>query len=249
MMIFRSVYTELYKLKRSPVLWLSILGSLLLPVVFTCRFLYIGDYIDLWEGQNSWHQLVIRNTRAFTGFLLPVGAILVCSLLAQIEFKNDNWKRVHTTPQSFSIIFLAKFSTLLLLTVVVYLSFMVGVLINGIIPNLVGAGTFPGDPLSLSFFWQEVLQSFISVLPIIGLQFLLSMRFKNFFISIGLGLTLFVCTMPLSRIDASFLSPYSYVLYYFDQKQRPYQELMAVLYFGLLFGLSYTIYIAKRDKS
>lgn len=49
-------------------------------------------------------------------FLLPMGLILATSLITQMEFRNNTWKQLHTTPQKYSTIFTAKFIVIIGLT-------------------------------------------------------------------------------------------------------------------------------------
>lgn len=248
MRFINSLHCEILKIKGSALVLASILGSLLVPIFFTLRFIYIGFYIDKWPDQNTWERLFLQNSRGFTGFLLPIGIILICSLITQIEYKNNNWKQLHITPQKHSTIFLAKFTTLIFLAVGVFILFILGVLINGIAPNLIAVGSFPQHSIPFALILKYSIQSFISILPILGLQYLLSLHFKNFIIAIGTGIVLYVTTMPLSKIALSFLSPYSYALHYFDQKFNEFHYQRAITYFVLLFVMSFIMYLNKKEK-
>lgn len=244
-----SLICEWNKIKGSALIWVSILGSIVLSTVFTLRFIYLGHHIDLWAPDQSWQRLYLQNIRPFTGFLLPIGVILICSLITQIEYRNNNWKQWHTTPQSYSTIFLAKFSLLMMLVFGVYFFFNLGVISNGVLPNLIVSGNWPRDSIPFVFILKYSCQSFVSILPILGLQYLLSLHFKNFIIAIGAGLVLYVGTMPMSRIPMSFISPYSYALHFFDLKFHSAHFFRAMVYFCLLFLLTLGFYLRKRDKS
>jgi hypothetical protein len=248
MNFINSLHCELLKIKGSALLWVSIAGSIVLSMVFTLRFIYLRFHIDLWAEGNAWERLYLQNARPFAGFLLPIGVILICSLITQIEYRNNNWKQLHTTPQTYVTIFLAKFTTLLVVTFIVFFFFNVGVLVNGIAPNLIVSGSFPRDAIPFHFLLEQTFKSFISILPIIGLQYLLSLQYKNFIVAIGAGLVLYVGTMPMSRVDFSFLSPYSYALHYFDQNFNEHHYLRAIIYFVLVFTISFFLYIKKKEK-
>jgi len=94
----RSFESELLKIKGSIIIWVSILGGLLLPTVFTLRFIYVQFHINLREPGVAWEKLFDQDVRGFVGFLIPIGVILICTLITQVEYKNNNWKQVHTTP-------------------------------------------------------------------------------------------------------------------------------------------------------
>jgi len=243
-----SLHCEILKIKGSALLWISIGGSMVLAMVFTLRFIYLGHYLDRWEIGASWERLFLQNIRPFTGFLLPIGVILICSLITQIEYKNNNWKQLHTTPQSYTTIFFSKFVSLLVVTVIVFFFFNIAVLINGVLPNLIANTTLPRDTVPFAFFSEYTLKSFISILPIVGIQYLLSLHYKNFIVAVGAGLILYVSSMPMTRIDYSFINPYSYALHFFDLKFHNHHFTMAIAYFMILFIASYILYVTKSVK-
>lgn len=245
----RSLESELLKIKGSIIIWVSIFGGLLLSTVFTLRFIFIGYHINLRSPEGAWEKLFSQNARGFVGFLIPIGVILICTLITQIEYKNNNWKQVHTTPQRYSTIFFSKFTILFLLTIFVFLLLNIGILLHGIIPCLVLEGRFPKHTIPFNYFIFETLKCFIVTLPIIGFQYLLSLHFKNFMIAFGVGLTVYVGTMPGIKMGSiGYLSPYSFVLNYFDQIVETHHYWMALVYFVLLFILSYVLYLNKGEK-
>lgn len=245
----RSLESELLKIKGSIIIWVTIFGGLLLPIVFTLRFIYIQHNINLWNQSEAWERIFSQNTRAFLGFLIPIGVILICTLITQIEYKNNNWKQVHTTPQRYSTIFLAKFTTLILLTILVFLLLNIGILLQGIIPCLVLEGSFPKHPIPFKNFIFETMKCFVLTLPIIGFQYLLSLHYKNFMIAFGVGLTVYVGTMPGIKMGSiGYLSPYSFVLNYFDEIIEVQHYWMAFIYFVLLLIFSYVLYLNKGEK-
>lgn len=245
----RSLSCEILKIKGSMVLWVSLLGGLLLSAIFTSRFIYIQTHINLWNPASAWERIFMQNARPFIGFLIPIGVILICTLITQIEYKNNNWKQVHTTPQKYSTIFLAKFTTLFLLTLFVFLLLNIGILLNGILPCLILTGQLPQSAIPYDFFFSETIKCLVFTMPIIGFQYLLSLHFKNFMISFGVGLTLYVGSMPGIKMGAiGYLSPYGFVLNYFDQVTQAQHYWMALVYFVFLFLLSYVLYLRKEEK-
>ncbi|MBL4703329.1 MAG: ABC transporter permease [Flavobacteriales bacterium] len=251
MKFIHSLQSEILKVKGSSLFWFSIGGSLLLPLVFIGRYLVIGDHMNSWEVENAWKPLFANVLRPFTGFLLPIGSILICSLITQVEYKNNNWKQVHTTPQSYTTIFLAKYSTLLLLTLMIFFFVNIGALLLGVIPSLILDGSLPNDMIPFDFFFKETMKCFIACLPIIGLQFLISLRFKNFMVAVGVGLTIYIGTIMALKMDMSYLSPYSYVLLYFDNKMSSTNMnyyAMAISYFSGLSIINYVLYLKKKNK-
>ena len=245
----RSLESEVLKIKGSIVIWVTILGGLLLSTIFTLRYIFIAHHINLSQKEAVWESLFSQNARGFVGFLIPIGVILICTLITQIEYKNNNWKQVHTTPQRYSTIFLAKFTVLFVLTIFVFVLLNIGILLHGFLPCLIIDGRLPKDAVPFNFFFSETLKCFILTLPIIGFQYLLSLHFKNFMIAFGVGLTVYVGSMPGIRMGSiGYLSPYGFVLKYFDQVIETQHYWMALIYFVFLFGLSYFLYLNKEVK-
>lgn len=244
-----SLQCEFLKLKGSYIIWLSMIGGLFFSIFWTLRFLFIGNHMNRWTETGAWERILSQNTRPFVGFLIPIGVILICLLITQIEYKNNNWKQVHTTPQRYSTIFLAKFTMLFLLAILVFLLLYIGIILHGVIPCLVIDGRLPNDPIPFGYLAVEIVKCFILTLPIIGFQYLLSLHYKNFMVAFGVGLMVYVGSMPGIKLgNIGNLSPYSFVLNYFDLVIEPYHYWLATLYFILLFALSYFLYLGKEEK-
>lgn len=249
MNFIRSLESELLKIKGSYILLITIFGGLLLSTIFTLRYIFIQYHINLSKNNEVWEQLFSQNSRAFLGFLIPIGAILICTLITQIEYKNNNWKQVHTTPQPLSTIFFAKFTILFLFTILVFCLLNLGIIFHGVLPCLILDGKPPKQPLPYIFFFYETLKCFVLTLPIIAFQYMLSLYYKNFMIPFGIGLTVYVGTMPGVKLgNFGNLSPYSFVLNYFDQIITPKHYWMASGYFVVLLILNYFIYNNKSEK-
>src|SRR5215207_8285709 len=100
-------------------------------------------------------------------FLLPIGTILATGLIAQIEYKNNTWKQLHTTPQGFTTIFMAKLLVVLLMLVEVFALFNVGVYLSAVIPSLpFGSLPYPTPAIPLKEVWAGNGNFFVDCLPI-----------------------------------------------------------------------------------
>ena len=94
-----------------------------IPLIYFIGFLKdkssINDYkLDIWQKlfNQSWQNMA--------AFLLPMGVILASSLITQIEYKNNTWKQLHATPQTYTNIFIAKFSVIILMTIKFFIFFV-----------------------------------------------------------------------------------------------------------------------------
>ncbi len=249
MEFYRSLQSECLKLKGSRIPLVTLFGGLLLSVIFTIRFIVIDNHINLSSNEEVWKNLFSQSSRPFLGFIIPIGAMLICALMTQIEYSNNNWKQVHTTPQRYVTVFLTKFTIVLALTVIVFFLLNLGVVIQGAIPCLVLDGRLPKYPIPLNYFFFETLKCFVLTLPILAFQFLLSLHFRSFLVAFGIGLTVYVGSMPGIRLGAiGNLSPFSFVLRYFDQDTTNTQLWISLIYFGILILLSFILYYNKAEK-
>lgn len=199
---------------------------------------------------EPWERVCMIVFRPFAAFLVPLGGILVCCLLSQVEYQNNNWKQVHATPQPYWSVFLAKYSVLFLLIFGVSIVLNIGTIMLGVLPCLLLDGSLPASAFPVDFVLKQNLATFVYALPILAIQFLLSIRFKDFMIAIGIGFTIYIGTMMALRIEFSYLSPYSFVLVYFDDLSghEPINYLLPIVYFSLISFASYVLYVTKKLK-
>src|SRR5205809_2124295 len=97
-----SIRAEILKTKRSASFWLSILGATVIPLIFF--LVYAMKPAESYS--NTWGIHFLQGWQVFNAFLLPMFVILICSLIPQIEYKNNAWKQVFASPQTIGNIFL-----------------------------------------------------------------------------------------------------------------------------------------------
>jgi lantibiotic transport system permease protein len=248
-----SLQSEWLKTKGSAASWLCIIGGFFIPTIFLIAFLVKGKTINEYEapGINSWKFYFGMMMNNMQMFLLPMGVMLASSMITQLEYKNNTWKQLHTTPQSYTNIFFAKFSVVLLMTLKFFLFFNIGLIISAIVPSLVYAGGLPKQSFPVSFFLEENSKIFIACLPILGIQYLISLQFKNFLVSIGVGLVALIGTLIGLGVKWEYLyfSPYSYVLLNGSETEVSFNIFYrAFSCFGILLVAGYFLYLNKKEK-
>lgn len=256
MQFIYSLQSEWLKTKRSAASWLCIIGGFFIPTIYLIVFLVKSRTIEFGvEDGNVWEAHFINLMRNMKAFLLPMGVIMASSLITQMEFKNNTWKQLHTTPQSLTTIFLAKFSVIAIMTIKFFVFFTIGVILSGLIPCLVINGKLPDDPFPFLFLIKENCKVFILCLPIIAIQYLISLRFKNFLVPVGIGLVGLIGSMIGSIWEYIYVSPYSYVfldnvkdLPFFKGKININLYQGAIIYFSLLMMISYFMFTKKKEK-
>lgn len=144
---------------------------------------------------------------------LPIGIVLACSLICQLEFKNQAWKQVQVSPVRKSNIYLAKLATLLIMQLQLFILFNVFSALAILIPSsLYGLPSllFSDYPFDLLSFLKYNFMLFWVCLPLVLLQYNLSLHFKNIFVPVGIGIALVVLGITAMSWEYSYLIPSLY---------------------------------------
>jgi len=249
--------SEWLKKKHSLASWLVILGAFFIPAILLIAYFFYPDrylkastsghfWISLWD--NSWNSMAM--------FLLPLGVVLLTSLVTQLEYKNNTWKQLHTTPQRFTTIFFAKLAIILVMMLQFFILFNIGIYLSGVIPGLVlRAGTYPKEPIAWFAFLKQNIKYFVDCLPIIALQYLLGLRFKNFMVSLAGGIALWLVSIVVLINSWKYMHvvPYIYSSLNFFRGIGKYNNdvhihFLALGYFILFIVAGYLLYITKKEK-
>ncbi len=251
MTLLYSIQTEWLKKKGSLASWLVVIGAFFTPSVLTLIQIMKPEKLpakfqtpDFWEAffKNSWQTMNVM--------LLPMGIILAISLITQLEYKNNAWKQLHATPQSLTAIFFAKFTVILLMQLQLFLLFTVGIYLSALIPSLVLADVqYPAQPFPYMYFLRESALYFIDVLPIVAIQYLLALQFRNFLIPVGAGLILMVTGIIMISWKYAYVYPYNYSMLYFINRFPDLNiHALALGWFGGIMTVGYALYVTKKDK-
>lgn len=253
-----SFQSEWLKTKRSLAFWMILIGGFFTPaIVIVARLVNYDKLQELYSAEGFWETHWQNSWESMALFFLPVGAILTTGLIAQIEFKNNTWKQLHAMPLSYTTIFFSKLGVILVLMLLFFLLFNIGIFLSGVIPSLLVPGTpFPSRPASMTFFVRENLLFFLDTLPIVTLQFLISLRFRNFLVPIGLGFLFWLGSLGAISWKFGYIIPYTYPMYNFlkgIEKTRAvmpdvnYHALAATV-FAIVTAFSFLLYVRKIEK-
>lgn len=250
-----SFQSEYLKTRRSAASWLTIAGAFFIPlVVIIDRQMHFEDLYHASQHPKFWEYLFNQCWRVTNILLLPLGVILATSLVAQLEYRNNAWKQVLTTPQALSTVFVSKLVVILVMLLQFFLLFNLGVYLCGVFPSLVYRGIpFPKEALPLRDFLKHTAWYFIDVLPMVALQFLLSMQFKNFLVPLGIGIGLFIGAVVAAGWKYAYWVPYTYNALNFapnatELLSRTNWHARALGYFTLFILLAYLLFITKKEK-
>lgn len=207
---------EILKTKRTASFYLTGLAAAFEPAMSMID-IFIGEGFSSEQGLRILNHMLTERFQ-MTGLLgLPIFIILICTLLPQIEYKNNAWKQVFASPQSKGDIFFAKFINVHMLVVIYLLinfalTFLGTVILHFRVPSI--------NVLSQPVNWAEVvmvrLNTYIALLGLLCIQFWMGLRFRNFIVPIGIGILLwFVGTLMVVPIKspAALYFPYSFQVY------------------------------------
>jgi len=253
MEIYRSFISEWLKTQKSTASWLCLAGGFFVPLIFLIGMLVNKSSINSYGPEiNIWTKFSMQLWQGMAVFLLPMGIILATSLITQLEFRNNSWKQLHTTPQSLTTIFISKLLVILLMTVKFFVFFNIGIIVSGIIPCLIFDGSFPKEGIPTIEFAKTNGRFFLSCIPIIAIQYAISLRFKNFLLPLGIGIFGLIGTLIANKWKYIFLSPYSYGLFIMNGKTKFPIDIslptIEIVSFVVLITLAYILYLSNKVK-
>ncbi len=249
-----SIQSEWLKRKRSSVSWLVLVGGFFIPlIIIIARLVYRSETVMNNSTDGIWLKLYNQCWQYMAVFLLPMGITLAASLITQIEYRNNAWKQVYTSPQAVSTIFWAKYVVVLIILVQFFMLFNIGIYSTGLIPAIIYADVpYPKEPFP---FWRFVIGNykfFIDCLPILALQYLLSLHIKNFIVPIGVGFALLIASIIGMSWHYGYLLPYTYIARPFIAADKKIDagintERWACAYFVFFTLLNYVLFVLKSQ--
>src|SRR5258706_8679828 len=223
-----STRAELIKTKRSASFWVCVLGSGFIPLIFLLTYTLAPSKNYPRLQAFPWGIHFGQGWQAFSSFLLPMFVILICSLIPQLEYKNNTWKQVFASPQSLGNIFFSKFMTIHLMILFCFLLFNLFMILSAVAVNIVNKNyPFLSHSIDWTFLLRLSFKTYISILGISALQYWLSLRFKNFIAPIGIGLALLITSLILMQWEHIYKIPYAHPLLTFLAIKKNETSLLA----------------------
>jgi len=204
---------ELLKVKRTNALWLTLIGAGFIPSVNVIRLLGRPDVFVSRLKDNPWTIYVNDNWSVAAGFLLPVYIILLTSLLAQIEYGNNTWKQVYTSPRHYADIFFSKFLIVHFLIFFCFVLFTILIVATG---YAVGGINHDYPFFSFPVPWDRLVnlgaKMYGSILAISAIQYWLSLRIRSFVTPVGIGMALLIGGFMIRQWEYIAFYPYMHAM-------------------------------------
>jgi hypothetical protein len=254
-----SFQSEWLKRKRSLASWIVIIGGFFTPlIIIIARLVHYDKLLAIYSSESFWRMLWNNSWESMAIFLLPMGVILATSLITQIEYKNNTWKQLHTLPLSLTTIFFSKLAVISVMMFQFFILFNIGIYLSALVPFLLVSGVpYPKAPFPFVSFLKEDGLFFIDCLPIVALQYLISLKYKNFLVPVGIGFMLWIVSLASLSWKYGYLVPYSYCMFNYLKGDAGGRRavvpvfnihLLAIGYFVVFTIISYILYISKREK-
>jgi hypothetical protein len=216
MNIVTSLRCEMLKTKRTASFYLTIVAAAFGPLM-TLLDIMIDEGIPASNRNMFFNKLFVEKFQ-MTGLLaFPIFLILICTLLPQIEYKNNTWKQVLTSPKTKADIFLSKFINIQLLVLAFFIINLLFTFISALVVHFKNPSLhLLSQPLNGYEIAMLRINTYLVLLGLCAIQYWLGLRFKNFIIPIGIGVALYfagtVLVMQLQQSKILYL-PYTMFLY------------------------------------
>ena len=214
MSLLISFRSEILKTKRTSSGYLCIIGALLLPASQMIDYIFDDGVAKL--PNDPWNRYLFNGFEPLTILILPLCIILLCTLIPQIEYRNNTWKQLFTSPQKRRDIFLAKFLNIQMMLLLLLLLYNVFLLLSALVVAL-AMPTVKFFDHRIDWFTLIALnaKAYVATFAISTIQFWMGLRFKNFItpLAIGFGLWVMAGMILLEfKMPNAWLFPYTYPL-------------------------------------
>ncbi|MEW9097111.1 MAG: ABC transporter permease [Clostridiaceae bacterium] len=195
------IEVELIKLRHSKLLWVIAFVPIFFVVIGLMNFLRYQDIFTS-KGQNVWQQVYTQSAIFYGMILLPVFVTVIMAILARIENAQNGWKKICALPVKRTHMYVSKLiigSGFILLNLLV---FMFTIIVGGFF--ITGNTSIPPNII------YAPLLTFISLIPVMVIQFYLSIRFSNIGLPLGVGVAFSIPSLLISNTKFWVLFPWTY---------------------------------------
>jgi len=193
---------EILKLKNSKILWIAILAPAFVVVQGGMNLI---RYYNLFtgKGQNVWTQLYTQSMIFYVSILYPVLISIIITLIARIENLNSCWKYYISLPVDKGKIYVVKFIIGCAIMFIDVTAFVVSIIVMGKFIGIEG-------PVPYDVILMKPLMAYIASLPIVAIIYVLSIRFSQMALPLGMGICLTLPAMLVANTRYWVIYPWSY---------------------------------------
>ncbi|MDE6664430.1 MAG: ABC transporter permease [Lachnospiraceae bacterium] len=194
---------ELRKEKRTGVILLLLLVGALGAVYAIINFIVRKD--TLLNLPLAPMDVLLTQLYGMIMVLNMFGIVVAACILYNMEFRGNAIKKMYMLPVSVPKIYLCKF---LILTVL----FLTAVLLQNLALLKIGINDLPEGTFEMNTLLKFTAYSFITSMPTLSFMILVSSRFENMWMPLGIGVTGFLSGMALANSDMELLLIHPFIV-------------------------------------
>ena len=236
----RALVIELWKEKRTGVIPVLLAVGILGAAYAFVNFLVRKD--TLLNLPLAPMDVLLTQLYGMIMILNLFGIVVAAGMIYNMEFKGSAIKKMYMLPMSVPGMYLCKF---LILTVMLFVA--------GALENLalmkIGMSDLPQGAFEMGTLLRFTAYSFITSMPVLSFMVLISSRFENMWIPLGVGVAGFLSGMALAPSAAAVLMVHPFIVMFKPAVAMSAQPDMLVVIFAqietLLF-LGLGLWMAKN---
>lgn len=155
------------------------------------------------------------------------GIVVAACMVYNMEFKGSAIKKMYMLPMSVPGMYLCKF---LILTVMLF----VAVALENLALMKIGMSDLPQGAFEMGTLLRFTAYSFITSMPVLSFMVLISSRFENMWVPLGVGVAGFLSGMALASSAASVLMVHPFIVMFKPAVAMSAQPDMLVVLFALV---------------
>ena len=155
------------------------------------------------------------------------GIVVAACMVYNMEFKGSAIKKMYMLPMSVSGMYLCKF---LILTVMLF----VAVALENLALMQIGMNDLPQGTFEMGTLLRFTGYSFITSMPVLSFMVLISSRFENMWVPLGVGVAGFLSGMALASSDAAVLMVHPFIVMFKPAVAMSAQPDMLAVLFALV---------------
>ncbi len=133
------------------------------------------------------------------------GIVVATCIIYNMEFKGNAVRKMYMLPVSVPTMYLCKF---LLLTVM----FLLAIMLQNLTLARIGMADLPDGTFKMGALLCFAGYSFITSMPVLSFMLLVSSRFENMWVPLGIGIAGFLSGMALANSDLTLLLLHPFVV-------------------------------------
>ena len=236
----RALVIELQKEKRTGVIFVLLAVGILGAAYAFVNFLVRKD--ALLNLPLAPMDVLLTQLYGMIMILNLFGIVIAACLVYNMEFKGSAIKKMYMLPMSVPGMYLCKF---LILTVMLF----VAVALENLALMQIGINDLPQGSFEMATLLRFTGYSFITSLPVLSFMLLISSRFENMWIPLGVGVAGFLSGMALASSTAAILMVHPFIVMFKPAVAMSAQPDMLAILFALaetLLFLSFGLWLAKN---